>query len=57
MGSKRLRSGRVKFERFKKIVCWLWGVIAPIIMKFGIDIKLHVFYTIVTKTCDITTIT
>ena len=32
-------------------------VIPPMIMKFGTDVKLHVFYTIVTKICDVTTIT
>ena len=32
-------------------------VIAPMIMKFGKGIKLDVFYTMVTKNCDVTTIT
>ena len=32
-------------------------VIAPMIMKFGTDIKLDVFYTMVTKNCDVTIIT
>ena len=32
-------------------------VIAPMIMKFGTGVKLDVFYTMVTKTCDVTTIT
>ena len=34
-------------------------VIAPIIMKFGFGtgLKLDVFYTVVAKTCDVTTIT
>ena len=32
-------------------------VIAPMIIKFGTDIKLDVFYTMVTKNCDVTTIT
>ena len=32
-------------------------VIAPMIMKFDIGIKLDVFYTLVTKNCDVTTIT
>ena len=32
-------------------------VIAPTIMKFGTDVKLDVFYTMVTKICDVTTIT
>ena len=32
-------------------------VIAPIIMKFGAGVKLDVFYTMVTKNCDVTTIT
>ena len=32
-------------------------VIAPIIMKFGTGIELDVFYTMATKTCDVTTIT
>ena len=34
-----------------------FAVIALIIMKFGTGIKLDVFYTMVTKICDITTIT
>ena len=43
----------------------LWGggggyhnfvVIAPMIMKSGTGIKLDVFYTMVTKNCDVTTI-
>ena len=32
-------------------------VIALIIMKFGAGVKLDVFYTMVTKNCDVTTIT
>ena len=32
-------------------------VIAPMIMKLGTGIKLDVFYTMVTKVCDVTTIT
>ena len=32
-------------------------VIAPIVMKFGTGIKLDVFYTMVKKVCDVTTIT
>ena len=32
-------------------------VIAPMIMKFGTGVKLDVFYTMVIKHCDITTIT
>ena len=32
-------------------------VIAPMIMKFGTGVKLDVFYTMVTKNCDVTTIT
>ena len=32
-------------------------VIAAMIMKFGTAIKLDVFYTMVTKSCDVTTIT
>ena len=32
-------------------------VIAPMIMKFGTGIKPDVFYTMVTKSCDDTTIT
>ena len=32
-------------------------VIAPMIMKFGTVVKLDVFYTMVTKNCDVTTIT
>ena len=32
-------------------------VIAPMIMKFGTGVKLDVFYTMVTKICDVTTIT
>ena len=32
-------------------------VIALMIMKFGTVVKLDVFYTTVTKNCDITTIT
>ena len=31
--------------------------IAPMIMKFGTGVKLNVFYTMVTKNCDITAIT
>ena len=31
-------------------------VIAPTIMKFGTENKLHVLYTMVAKNCDITTI-
>ena len=29
----------------------------PIVMKFGTSMKLDVFYTMVTKVCDVTTIT
>ena len=48
---------------------WGWGgggmraphhnfvVIAPMIMKFGRSVKLDVFYAIVTKHCDVITIT
>ena len=32
-------------------------VIALMIMKFGTDVKRDVFYTMVTKNCDVTTIT
>ena len=32
-------------------------VIAPMSMKFGTCVKLAVFYTMVTKICDVTTIT
>ena len=32
-------------------------IIAPMIIKFGTGIKLDVFYTMVTKICDVTTIT
>ena len=32
-------------------------VIAPMIMKFGTGVMPDVFYTMVTKNCDITTIT
>ena len=32
-------------------------VIAPIIMKFGTGVKPDVFYTILAKNCDVTTIT
>ena len=32
-------------------------VIAPMIMKFGTGTKLDVSYTMVTKNCDVTTIT
>ena len=32
-------------------------VIAPMIMKFGKGVKLDAFYTMVTKNCDVTTIT
>ena len=32
-------------------------VIAPMIMKFGTGTWLDVFYTVVTKSCDVTTIT
>ena len=32
-------------------------VIPPIIMKFGTGVKFDVFYTMVTKICDVTTIT
>ena len=32
-------------------------VIAPMIMKFGTGVKLDVFYTMVTKNFDVTTIT
>ena len=32
-------------------------VIAPMIMKFGTGVKPDVFYTMVTKNCDVTTIT
>ena len=32
-------------------------VIAPMITRFGKGIKLDVFYTMVTKICDVTTIT
>ena len=32
-------------------------VIAPMIMKFGTDVKLDVFYTMATKNCDVITIT
>ena len=31
-------------------------VFAPMIMKFSTDVKLHVFYTMVTKNCDVTNI-
>ena len=31
-------------------------VIAPMIMKFGTGMKLDVFYTMVTKICDVTAI-
>ena len=32
-------------------------VIALMIMKFGTSVKLDVFYTMVAKNCDVTTIT
>ena len=32
-------------------------VIVPMIMKFGTDVKLDVLYTMVSKNCDVTTIT
>ena len=32
-------------------------VVAPMIMKFGTGIKLDVFYIMVTKNCDVTSIT
>ena len=32
-------------------------VISPIVMKFGTDVKLDVFYTTLTKICDVTLIT
>ena len=32
-------------------------VIAPMTMKYGTGVKLDVFYTMVTKNCDVTTIT
>ena len=32
-------------------------VISPMIMKFGTGVKLDVFYTMVTKNCDVTNIT
>ena len=32
-------------------------VIAPMSMKFGTGVKPDVFYTIVTRNCDVTTIT
>ena len=32
-------------------------IIAPMIMKFGTGVKLDVFYTTVTKNCNVTTIT
>ena len=32
-------------------------VIALMIMKFGTGVKLNVFYTMVTKNCDFTTVT
>ena len=32
-------------------------VVAPMIMKFGTGVKLDVVYTMVTKNCDVTTIT
>ena len=32
-------------------------VVAPMIMKFGTGVKLDVFYRMVTKNCDVTTIT
>ena len=31
--------------------------IAPMIMKFGTGVKLDLFFTMVTKNCDVTTIT
>ena len=32
-------------------------IIAPVIMKFGTGVKLDIFYTMVAKICDVTTIT
>ena len=32
-------------------------VIVPMIIKFGAGVKLDVFYTMVTKSCDVTAIT
>ena len=37
--------------------CHKFVVIAPMIMKFGKGVKLDEFYTMVTKNCDVTTIT
>ena len=34
-----------------------FAVVAPMIMKFGTGDKLDVFYTMVTKTCAVTSIT
>ena len=34
-----------------------FAFIAPMIIKFGTGVKLDVFYTVVTKICDVTTIT
>ena len=49
---------------FNHQVCWghegphhNFVVTAPMIMKFGTGVKLDVFYTMVTKNCDIITIT
>ena len=33
-----------------------FAVIAPMIIKFDIGIKLDVYYTLVTKSCDVTTL-
>ena len=35
----------------------IFVIVTPMIMKFGTSIKLDVFYTIVIKVCDVTTIT
>ena len=37
--------------------CTYIVVIAPMIMKFGTGVMLIVFYTMVTKNCNVTTIT
>ena len=37
--------------------CHKFVVVAPMIMKFGTDVRLDEFYTMETKKCDVTTIT
>ena len=44
-------------ERGMRAFYYNFVVIAPMIMKFGTAVKLDVFYTLVAKNCDVTTIT